>query len=103
MSVRFLYRVARRVRWLPGALLTRVVGSACHGTTHACRYVDPSGSDANPGTSAAPFPTLQAAANVVNPGDEVVVRDGVYTGNPEVVEITRSRTATAWIVFAAVR
>jgi hypothetical protein len=42
-------------------------------------YVDVAGSDANPGTAASPFQTLQFAANTVNPGDTVIVRDGQYT------------------------
>src|SRR3954465_14943313 len=45
----------------------------------ATYYVSPSaGSDANPGTSAAPFATLQHAANLVGAGDTVVARAGTY-------------------------
>ena len=43
-------------------------------------YVSPSGNDSNPGTESQPFATIQRAANIVNPGDTVVVEDGVYTG-----------------------
>src|SRR3954447_20613344 len=43
-------------------------------------YVSPGGSDANPGTSAAPFATLQHAANLVGAGDTVVARAGTYAG-----------------------
>jgi hypothetical protein len=43
--------------------------------------VSPSGSDSNAGTSAAPFLTIQQAANVVNPGDMVIVRDGTYNNS----------------------
>src|SRR3989442_5797327 len=45
-----------------------------------CYFVDgAAGNDANSGTSARPFRTLSKAAGVVNPGDEVIVRNGVYT------------------------
>jgi hypothetical protein len=66
-----------------------------------CRYVDPNGNDGNSGTSSAPYRTLQQAANVVNPGDVVVVRNGTYTGADWVVTISRSGTSSAWIVFKA--
>src|SRR4051812_40511865 len=42
-------------------------------------YVSPSGSDTNPGTSGAPFQTLQKAANSVVAGDTVTARAGTYT------------------------
>src|SRR2546430_12981813 len=55
----------------------------------------------NQGTSAQPFRTLQKAANVVSPGDGVLVNDGVYTGGSTVLDISRSGTAANWIVFRA--
>ena len=43
-------------------------------------YVDAIfGDDAAAGDSAHPFKTVQHAADIVNPGDVVVVRNGVYT------------------------
>src|SRR5262245_44369571 len=42
-------------------------------------YVSPTGSDSNPGTEDQPFLTIQKAADVVNPGNTVIVEDGVYT------------------------
>jgi len=69
---------------------------------NVCHYVDAAaGNDANAGTSAAPWRTLQHAADVTNPGDTVIVNDGVYTGGANVVTIGRSGTATAWLVFRA--
>ncbi len=77
-------------------------GSVCAPTgSGVCRYVDPSGNDGNAGTSSAPYRTLQQAANVVNPGDVVVVRSGTYTGGATIVDIGRSGTASAPIVFKA--
>ena len=77
--------------------------STCDATgSGGCRYVDAaSGNDANPGTSSQPYRTLQQAANVVNPGDVVIVRNGVYTGGSTVLGISRSGTSTNGIVFRA--
>jgi acid phosphatase len=66
---------------------TITINAASAGVTCAptgsgvCYYVSPSGSDSNAGTSAAPFLTIQQAANVVNPGDMVIVRDGTYNNS----------------------
>ena len=68
----------------------------------AIYYVAPNGSNSNNGSSAAPFKTIQKAADIVNPGDTVIIRDGIYTGNSEdVVELKRSGTASQWITFKA--
>ncbi len=46
-----------------------------------CYYVDAkAGNDSFPGTAAQPFRTPQRAVKAVSPGDTVIVRDGVYTG-----------------------
>ncbi|MBR7824720.1 right-handed parallel beta-helix repeat-containing protein [Actinospica sp. MGRD01-02] len=52
--------------------------------------------DSGPGTLAAPFCSIQAAADVANPGDVVVISGGTYASG---VTITRSGTASAPIVF----
>lgn len=76
--------------------------SGCGNTgTGVCYHVAPTGNDANPGTAAQPFLTIQHAADIVNPGDGVLVADGVYTGGATVVEISRSGTETNRIVFRA--
>ena len=64
------------------------------------------GSNNNAGTSeSAPLASLQAAANLVQPGDTVEVMNGTYTGNApgggDVVDITTSGTASAPITFEA--
>jgi len=71
-------------------------------------YVSQSGSDSNPGTSSSPFLTIQRAANIVNPGDTVIVEDGLYSnkvpnyGSEQViVKMTRSGNSTGWITFKA--
>lgn len=68
----------------------------------ATYYVSPSGSDSSNGSSASPFKTIQKAADVVNPGDTVILRNGTYTGaSDSVADIHRSGTASQWITFKA--
>jgi hypothetical protein len=57
----------------------------------------PAGSDANPGTVALPWSTLQHAASQVGPGDTVLVRAGDYTG----FQLTTSGAPGARIAFRA--
>ncbi|MCC5635522.1 right-handed parallel beta-helix repeat-containing protein [Nostoc sp. CHAB 5844] len=67
-------------------------------------YVSGSGSDTNNGLStASPFRTIQKAANLTNPGDIVLIMNGLYT-NPHsgyVLGIMRSGTANGWITYKA--
>ena len=72
-----------------------VLSGTASGATY---HVAPGGSDSSPGTLAAPFATVQHAADLVLPGDTVLVRAGTYR---QVVTVTRSGTAGAEIVFAA--
>src|SRR5262249_977273 len=78
------------------------------GTTY---YVSATGTDSNPGTESAPFKTIQKAADIVNPGDTVIVNDGPYTGitsnancfapeKPHVC-VTRGGNSGAQVVFKA--
>jgi hypothetical protein len=77
-------------------------GSTTATCTGTCYYVSPTGSDTNPGTSAAPFRTIQHAADVVDPGNTVIVRDGVYTnGSTDMVYLGRGGTSTAWVTFVS--
>jgi hypothetical protein len=73
-------------------------------TTLAVRYyVDPKGADSNPGTSAAPFKTIQRAADVAGPGDTVVVKPGRYTGPDRIVSINRGGAPRDWLIFRSER
>ncbi|TAL57674.1 MAG: DUF1565 domain-containing protein, partial [Bacteroidetes bacterium] len=67
-------------------------------------YVATTGNDANPGTQGQPFATIQKAANVVNPGDTVIVKDGTYVDTyidawDAIVRVTRAGTAGNYITF----
>ncbi|BAY76090.1 parallel beta-helix repeat-containing protein [Nostoc linckia NIES-25] len=68
-------------------------------------YVSGKGNDKNNGLStSSPFRTIQKAANLTKPGDTVLVMNGVYTNaspKGEVLAITHSGTANAWIKFKA--
>lgn len=60
------------------------------------RYVSTAGNNANAGTLALPWRTVQFAASTANAGDTVYVRGGTYS---ERVNFTKSGTASAPIVF----
>ncbi|MFN6535480.1 MAG: right-handed parallel beta-helix repeat-containing protein [Nostoc sp. EkiNYC01] len=68
-------------------------------------YVSGIGNDKNNGLStSSAFRTIQKAANLTNPGDTVLIMNGVYKNAPKagsVVSIKRSGTANAWIKFKA--
>jgi len=61
-------------------------------------YVSTQGADANPGTAAAPFKTIQQAARTAVAGDVVLVRAGTYR---ETVRPSHSGAAGAPITFQA--
>jgi hypothetical protein len=61
-------------------------------------WVATNGNDANPGSSSQPFATLQAAANVVQPGEEIRVRPGIYY---QTLDAPRAGTAGARIYLTA--
>ncbi|MEX2300582.1 MAG: Ig-like domain-containing protein [Bryobacterales bacterium] len=76
--------------------------AAAPGAAAATYYVAPGGSDLSDGSEASPFGTIQRAADAVNPGDIVILRDGTYVGNGEtIVRLDRSGTADQWITFRA--
>jgi hypothetical protein len=61
-------------------------------------YVASNGDDANPGTTAMPFRTINHAAATAKAGDVVIIRDGTYTGS---VYVRNSGRADRPIVFQA--
>ena len=73
-------------------------------TTIKTYYVSANtGQDSNNGLSASsPFKTIQKAADITNPGDTVLIMNGVYTTTEgQVLSITRSGTPRAWITYKA--
>ena len=73
-------------------LVVLLVGiSAAFGQSNSSFYVSTTGSDSNPGTQAAPWRTVQHAADTVHAGSTVNVRGGVYE---ELVSIKASGNAT---------
>jgi hypothetical protein len=61
-------------------------------------FVSPDGNDANPGTFALPWRTIGKAARMVQPGDTVYIRGGIYN---EATLFTTSGTATSPIRILA--
>ncbi|MEI6679695.1 MAG: hypothetical protein WCL21_13860, partial [Mariniphaga sp.] len=95
----FIFAISCNERILEPEMVsqTNVLKAAAISTN---RYVATTGNDNNAGTLAAPFLTIQKAANVANPGDSVIVRDGVYTTTgTQIASINRSGTAGSPIVF----
>lgn len=91
-------RPAAHARLLYATALTLLLLGAAAGTAHgATYYVAPTGIDANPGTQAAPWLTLQKAGDVAGAGDTVNVSPGTYTG----FRPRQSGTATAPVRFLA--
>lgn len=68
-------------------------------------YVKGTGNDANDGkTEQTAKRTLQHVADQVNPGDVVLIGDGIYTSDDKegVLQIKRSGTARKWIAWRAI-
>ena len=74
----------RRGQWLEvcwyGALAALAAAAQIQFARGAEYFVAPGGSDGGAGSSGAPWATLQKAADVVGPGDRVVVKAGNYKG-----------------------
>jgi hypothetical protein len=91
------------------AVVTTTVSTSGGGdsSTPTTWYVSPTGSDSNSGTSSSPFKTIQRAANVVNPGDTVIVKNGTYNNpaasgaNSKLITLSRGGTASNWVTFKA--
>ena len=62
-------------------------------------YVDVNtGKDSGSGTASSPFATIQHAADIVQPGDTVIIRPGIYYEN---IQLETNGTKEAPIVFKA--
>ena len=88
------------MRALVSCLLLCAVSSV--GLAETTYFVSPAGADGNDGSVERPFATIHKAADVVKPGDTVIVKDGVYTakeGGKHGLVVERSGTAEAPITF----
>src|SRR6185369_4340656 len=68
---------------MKAAVLLAVLCSAAHAEA-AEYYVSPMGSDANAGSSTAPFATLQKGNDVATAGDTVWLRGGTYQNTEQI-------------------
>jgi len=68
------------------------------GAVYVVDHRHPNASDENPGTAERPFKTINRAAQLVQPGDTVIVKAGVYR---EQVRLTRSGKVGLPITFVA--
>jgi hypothetical protein len=87
-----------------GCAVARLDAGAAPASAHATYYVSPTGSDGSTGSKAAPFRTIQRAANVVNPGDVVIVGDGVFGDHDvdgTIVRIARGGAPGELVTFRA--
>src|SRR5579863_4687682 len=78
------------MKFLNFAILLACI-SAAFGQANSAFYVSTSGNDSNPGTQAAPWRTIQHAADTARAGSTVNVRGGVYE---ELVSIKTSGNAS---------
>jgi parallel beta-helix repeat protein len=72
-----------RLEWSGPGITRQVIPQANLSTTTTVRrvfYVAPNGNDSNPGTEARPWVTIRKATDVLQPGQTVYVKDGVYNG-----------------------
>jgi hypothetical protein len=88
----------RRVLWLAGFLLVLFPWAHADGATFIVAQGHPQAGDDNPGTPERPLKTIAKAAGLVQPGDTVLVRAGVYR---ECIPFQKSGTAEAPISFVA--
>ncbi|GAB3915159.1 right-handed parallel beta-helix repeat-containing protein [Mucilaginibacter boryungensis] len=79
------------------ALLTLFFAARCFASFSATYYVAVDGKDDNPGTLKKPLSTIQRAQSLVNPGDTVYIRGGVYHMKEE--QISRQLRGYACVTF----
>jgi hypothetical protein len=82
------------MRLLRSTLLLLTFASAP--ATAATYYMDDTGNDANPGTSALPFRTFGRANTAAGPGDTILVKPGTYNADPRT---TKSGTSIARLIW----
>lgn len=86
------------MRWSKVAVVMFSLAMLAASANAATYYVSTSGNDANNGAQSTPFATISHAAGIVQAGDTVYVRGGVYNG---LVRISSKGTSAAHIAFRA--
>jgi len=86
------------MQWVTSALVLLLTVSQLACAVYFVDVNSPKASDANPGTADLPLKTINRAAQLVQPGDMVVVKAGVYR---EHVRLVRSGKPGAPITFVA--
>ncbi|HFQ92411.1 MAG TPA: DUF5123 domain-containing protein, partial [Anaerolineae bacterium] len=91
-------QIRKRTLQLGLLLILLLTGMSCQQAmaNNETFYVATNGSDANPGTEAAPWRTIQHAANTMGPGDTALIRGGIYE---EAVTINVSGSENNVITF----
>lgn len=90
--------IGRTIVFLVAAALLSFLTSVQQVGAATDYFVSPAGNDSNPGSSSAPWKTIQKAANVMVAGDTCTVLAGTYD---ERIQITRSGTPSAPITYIA--
>lgn len=87
--------------WCARSVVCLALSVACSPVAGAILHVWPGGDNSDGFSRATAFHTLQQAANVVEPGDVILVGSGTYSnsGPGEVLILERSGTASAWITI----
>ena len=85
-----IYRAASLIVAL-AMILGNIIHTQAAGSVY---YVSPTGNDANPGTSSAPFKTFAKANSMLTAGSTLYIYAGIYN---EQLKISKSGTSSAWI------
>jgi len=86
------------MRWVLSIVAVAVIVSHSVGAVYVVDVNSPKASDENPGTIDLPLKSINRAAQLVQPGDTVIVKAGIYR---EHVRLTRSGKPGAPITFTA--
>jgi chitodextrinase len=84
-----------KVMFLDDSCVPNGTGSNCPENGGNTYYVATTGNDSNAGSAAAPFKTLQKAADMANACDTVIVKDGTYTVTSGSTFVTTSKAGNS--------
>ena len=91
-------RISQRALFLLSGVLFVLLGAiTAQGATY---YVATTGNDSSPGTLSRPFRTFARAVDVLQPGDTLYIRGGLYTEQIDLQRNNKTGTAGAYITIA---